>query len=578
MMVNRLQNIIVAMLVAFAIVLVPSGGITQQAFAGESGISFEKDSYEFTISEDSQYNAEYISVETEEGVENWESSNESVVEISYGGWDTLSFYVNGVGTSTITATGYDGSTATCTITVIAPDLVIEERSLNYSVSDHNGSFDITSGYGLSFKSSNESVLRIDPDSYDASCYFDLVSPGQANITVTDIAGKSDTVSVNVSEAEWSLDTSIINCVLSDYYGEITVDTEDWYNEFSGSSSNPKVVKVDNDCGYGTIGITYEGVGTATITVRDKYGKTVTCTVNVKPDSISFGEYAKLTYNSFETDDLEYDEFRLLVYQKYQSAKQYFSEISADGGWIDLFMEKYSEGIERNYADGVWEVSKRYSTLAKDPDPTYEDNVAYLRDWCAHRAKWLESFIESPFADVTLDSWQYPYVKYVYDNDLMIGKGKGSYEKIIFAPNVSITRAEVVQVLYNKEGRPDVVYQDKFTDVPDGQWYTNAIIWASEKGIVAGKGERFDVSSPITRQEMTAVLQKYAQYKKYDITATRDLNSYTDAAKISDWAKPGMQWAVAKGIMSGKGDHLDPLGFTTRAEAAAMLKSFIETYK
>ena len=276
--------------------------------------------------------------------------------------------------------------------------------------------------------------------------------------------------------------------------------------------------------------------------------------------------------------MKYDEFRTLVYQKYQSAKKYFSEISADGGWIDLFMEKYSEGIERNYADGLWEVSKRYSTLTKDPGPTYKDNVAYLRDWCAHRAKWLESFIESPFADVTLDSWQYPYVKYVYDNGLMIGKGKGSYEKIIFAPNVSITRAEVVQVLYNKEGRPDVVYQDKFTDVPDGQWYTNAIIWASEKGIVAGKGERFDVSSPITRQEMTAVLRKYAQFISYDITATRDLNSYTDAAKISDWAKPGMQWAVAKGIMSGKGDHLDPLGFTTRAEAAAMLKSFIETYK
>ena len=182
-----------------------------------------------------------------------------------------------------------------------------------------------------------------------------------------------------------------------------------------------------------------------------------------------------------------------------------------------------------------------------------------------------------FADVSKDSWQYSYVKYVYDNGLMTGKGSNKNGDIIFAPNDSITRAEVVQVLYSKEGSPKVTYQNKFKDVPKGKWYTNAIIWASSKGIVAGKGEKFDVNSPITRQEMASILRKYAQYKKYKVNTTRNLDSYKDANQINDWALPGMQWAVTNNIINGKDNRLDPLGKTTRAEAAAMLKNFIETY-
>ena len=94
--------------------------------------------------------------------------------------------------------------------------------------------------------------------------------------------------------------------------------------------------------------------------------------------------------------MKYADFKWQVYQKYQGSKKYFREISAEYGWMDSFIKKYSEGIERNYADGLWEVSKRYSTLEKDPGSTYEENVAYLRDWCTHRADWLESYLEEDF--------------------------------------------------------------------------------------------------------------------------------------------------------------------------------------
>lgn len=299
--------IVVLTSVALILTLAPSLIMPQIAFAEKNGISFNCDSYEFTINEDSQYNTESIAVETEEGVETWESSNESVVEISYGGWNTVYFYVKHPGTSTITATGNDGSTAVCTVNVVTPDIVITEKNLNYSISDQHGSIEITSGYGLTFKSSNESVLRIDSDSYDSRCFFDLISPGHATITVKDIAGKSESVSVDISESEWSLEMSTIKCFLSDDSGEIRVNTEDWSNDFIGKSSNTKVVSVDNYYGYGIIGLTYNQVGTATITVRDKYGKKASCTVDVRPDTISFGKNATVKLNSYKLYS-EYDDY------------------------------------------------------------------------------------------------------------------------------------------------------------------------------------------------------------------------------------------------------------------------------
>lgn len=186
--------------------------------------------------------------------------------------------------------------------------------------------------------------------------------------------------------------------------------------------------------------------------------------------------------------------------------------------------------------------------------------------------------ENPFADVkSSGSWEYPFVKYVYENNYMAGKGKISSGKIMFDPDAALTRAEFVQVLYNLEGKPAVAYTAKFSDVPEGKWFTNAVTWAEQNGIVAGKGEVFDTDGPATREQLAIMFWHYADYKGYASQAgkegDRDINSFADVSQVSSWAKNGLNWALSNKVMSGKGTNLDPLGNARRSECAAMIKNF-----
>jgi len=194
--------------------------------------------------------------------------------------------------------------------------------------------------------------------------------------------------------------------------------------------------------------------------------------------------------------------------------------------------------------------------------------------------------ENPFGDITPDSWQYKASKYVYDNGLMTGKGKDANGYIIFDPNKSIPREEFVQVLYNASGKPAVNAENIFPDVKNA-WYKNAVLWAYENNIAKGKGNGdFGVTESISRQDLALMLYKYASLKGYDLSANAgEINKYADGNKVSSYAKTAMDWAVSKGIMSGKGTKgepistfkLDPTGTATRAECAAMLKNFMEAY-
>ena len=119
------------------------------------------------------------------------------------------------------------------------------------------------------------------------------------------------------------------------------------------------------------------------------------------------------------------------------------------------------------------------------------------------------------------------MEFVYDNNIMAGKGKTSEGKIIFDPNNFVTRTEFVQILYNMEGKPgDIAYETAFTDVPEGKWYTNAVLWAFRNGIASGKGNAFDVSGKITREEVATILYQCAtNYKKYNTTGRASLDAY-----------------------------------------------------
>ena len=194
--------------------------------------------------------------------------------------------------------------------------------------------------------------------------------------------------------------------------------------------------------------------------------------------------------------------------------------------------------------------------------------------------------ENPFADVKESSWQYASAKYAYDNGLMAGKGQDNEGNIIFDPNKAIPREEFVQVLYNASGKPVVSIDNEFPDVKDA-WYKNAVLWAKEKNIANGKGDgNFGVTESISRQDLALMLYKYAALNGYDLTVNAgEINKYADGSKVSSYAKTAMDWAITKGVMSGKGKkgedistfRLDPAGTATRAECAAMLKNFMEVY-
>ena len=185
---------------------------------------------------------------------------------------------------------------------------------------------------------------------------------------------------------------------------------------------------------------------------------------------------------------------------------------------------------------------------------------------------------NPFADVDPTGWQFEPAKFVYKRGLMTGKGKDEAGKIIFDPNATLTRAEFAQSLYSAEGKPSMEYTSLFQDVAAGQWFTNAVLWAGSNKLVSGyPNGNYGVSDNITREQLAAILYKYAEYKKYDISARAEIDGYTDADLISSWAKEQLRWAVANGIMKGKDDRLDPQGNATRAECAAMLRSFFTRF-
>ena len=177
-----------------------------------------------------------------------------------------------------------------------------------------------------------------------------------------------------------------------------------------------------------------------------------------------------------------------------------------------------------------------------------------------------------FTDVSSSDWFFKGVEYVVDKGIMSGVSENQFD-----PSGKLTRAMLVQMLYNMESRPACDAENAFIDVPVGQWYTDAVIWANDAKIVSGMGEGlFAPNMEITREQMVAMLYNYAKYKGYDVTASADLSTFADNASVSAWAQPAMQWAVAEGYISGMGDNqLAPQGTANRAEIASVIMRFME---
>ncbi|MBQ7432956.1 MAG: family 16 glycosylhydrolase [Lachnospiraceae bacterium] len=231
-----------------------------------------------------------------------------------------------------------------------------------------------------------------------------------------------------------------------------------------------------------------------------------------------------------------------------------------------------------YTSGFYKLVNRNSGLLLDVSGISKEDNANVQQWedmeqdnqLWRIAPLTEEKADFPFTDVKEMTWYYDTVKEIYELGLMTG-----FTETIFAPTETMTRAMVATVLYRMAGNPETTYEKKFTDVPAGKYYSIAVTWAAENGVVSGFGDgKFRPGTNVTREQMVKMLYNYAEMLGLDTSARADLTIYQDWAQISNYAKEPMSWAVAKGILSGTATgELKAKNDATRAEVAKMLLNF-----
>lgn len=240
----------------------------------------------------------------------------------------------------------------------------------------------------------------------------------------------------------------------------------------------------------------------------------------------------------------------------KQAEGFFVIHVADNGTVTKMPTSYENGYLKFSTDHFSKYMISYSEdETEDNKPTEPNNPSQSLDW------------ETLFSDVSRNAWYYDAVKFVSQNNLMNGVADNT-----FAPASNLSRAMLAQILYNKEGKP-AAGTSAFTDVTAGQWYADAVSWATANGVVNGLGNNmFGPNNNITREQLAVMLYRYADSP----AVTGSVTGFSDADRISSFATDAMAWATTNGIMNGKGDgRLDPKGLATRAEVAQMIKNYLD---
>jgi hypothetical protein len=216
-----------------------------------------------------------------------------------------------------------------------------------------------------------------------------------------------------------------------------------------------------------------------------------------------------------------------------------------------------------HADGTEEVIKKSAA---------SDGTVYVPLEGSATIKIIDN--AKSFADVTADAWYTGAVAFATSHELFNGTSESA-----FSPNESMTRAMLVTVLHRLENGPAAA-EAAFIDVNGDKYYTEAVAWAAENGIVTGMGDgSFAPSAEITREQLAAILCRYAKALGLDTDAEGDLGGFVDAKEVSSWADEALSWAVGAGLITGRtnivGAELAPKGTATRAEVAAILERFVE---
>ncbi|SBW04891.1 exported hypothetical protein [uncultured Eubacteriales bacterium] len=206
--------------------------------------------------------------------------------------------------------------------------------------------------------------------------------------------------------------------------------------------------------------------------------------------------------------------------------------------------------------------------------TYNKNTGLATFTTTHLSTYVVGYDAwtNPFADVRSGAWYYDAVKYAIQNGLFTGTTTTT-----FGPEADMSRAMLVTVLYRLEGKPAVTAGATFTDVGNGQWYTDAVRWANATGIITGYGSgMFGTNDSVTREQLAAILYRYADYRGYDTTGADDLSAYSDASGVSPYARSAMEWAVDAGLItSTTTGGLLPGDSASRAQVATILMRFVK---
>ena len=483
----------------------------------------------------------------------WSSDNESVATVDQNGRVTAVAQ----GGATITA-AVDGKSAKCSVTVNAAAPVpvtsvsLDKTSLGLTEGD-------TETLTATVEPSDATNKNVTWSTSDASIatvtdgVVTAVAPGTATITVTTEDGnKTATCAVTVTAATVPVTGVTLNKTSTSLYvGDTetltpTITPDNATNKnVTWSSDDTSVATVDAS---GLVTAVARGTAVITATAADGSGASASCTVTVSSYLPPANPNYRITVEATQGGTVTADP---------TAAKA--------GATVTL-----TPVPDRGYQVGSVAVTDRFGdpvAVTEQADGTYTFVMPN------GQVTVTVTFEETPlpFTDVTEGDWFYDAVRYAYETGLMDGVGDS-----LFAPNSDTTRAQLVTILHRLAGEPEPGGDSGFSDVAAGTWYTDAVAWAAENGIVNGVNDtEFAPGDDLTRQQLVTILYRYAESKGYDVSASADLSGYPDAGQVQDYAQPAMAWAVAEGIVEGVDGTLNPTGDATRAQIATILMRFCE---
>lgn len=422
----------------------------------------------------------------------------------------------------------------------------------------------------------------DPDNFQYSAQKPFAFPSvegtsatlEAEYMVLNNTGTNEAWPMQITEAAWASNGKFVNAMNSG-------DTAILY--YNAEKAGTYAVTLTLRSGDTKNGLTWEendgkiASGSAlNIGASDSAGATHTAMMTFEVKEAGAGV---LTFTAPQYNAPQLDKFEI------ELTKAAPEPIVVDKSALRAKVEEAEKLAEEDYTSETWTPFKKALEAAKavrDNDDATQEQVDSALSSLTEKQNSLEEKQEPPqpiddpelpYLDVKENEWFYPYVADTYFRGLMTG-----LDTTVFGPAENLARAQFAVILYRMEGSPEVTFTQKFPDVPAGQFYSAAVTWAVDNGIVTGFTDTntFRPAEKITREQMAVMMYRYAKYKGMDVSNTKDLAEFPDYYKVSGYAVDAMEWCTAEEIIKGDGTtkELMPQGNTNRAECATIISRYV----